>query len=262
MSLPVFNAISFQRIFEKGGHSRPWVVLVNANEIPKPFVVKLYRTLDIEARNKMTAEVMGNVLANHFGLNRPMAAIINFSDEFRMTLNKECEDILCQTDERVKFGTELIEPAFLFNPGISRYQTSKYILPDSLYAFDYFICNRDRNLEKPNLILNNDKAFLIDHEMGLEIDNSTFERFENSQWDNRYRYHIFYNLLRNKKDKSTMFDEFLFYLQSLRLNSLNSYFSQLESHGFITNKDTVINYWQSIINNTMKFKTILLNSLR
>lgn len=59
MSLPVYDAIGFQKILEKGGHSKPWVVLINSNDSLKQYVVKLYKTINIEAGNKMTARGWG-----------------------------------------------------------------------------------------------------------------------------------------------------------------------------------------------------------
>lgn len=61
--------MSFNGIILEGGHSKPWVISVNAEGEPKPFVVKLYRTIDIDIRNKMAAETVlsnpqkfGNIL--------------------------------------------------------------------------------------------------------------------------------------------------------------------------------------------------------
>ena len=71
MGLPIYKAIGFQVILDKGGHSKPWVVIVNADGSPKPYVVKLYKHIEIEARNRMTAEVLGNVMATEFGLTAP-----------------------------------------------------------------------------------------------------------------------------------------------------------------------------------------------
>ena len=139
MSLPIYEAVGSQKILDKGGHSKPWVVLVDMKGSPRPYVVKLYKTIDIEARNKMTAEVLGNLLAREFGLNVPDAAIINFSDDFRLQLNAECEELLSVLDDRPKFGTEFIEAAFLYNQGFTRKETQDEIDPPTLYAFDYFI---------------------------------------------------------------------------------------------------------------------------
>lgn len=50
----------------------------------------------------MIAEVIGNLLAKEFDLKSPAPAIINFSPEFRMKLNSECEEVLSIVDERPK----------------------------------------------------------------------------------------------------------------------------------------------------------------
>ncbi|KAA6342312.1 hypothetical protein EZS27_009931 [termite gut metagenome] len=47
MSLPIYKAISFNAILDKGGHSKPWVVMVDLEGVPKPYVVKLYKTIVI-----------------------------------------------------------------------------------------------------------------------------------------------------------------------------------------------------------------------
>jgi hypothetical protein len=261
MSLPVYEAIGFQQILDKGGHSKPWVVLVNMKGTPRPYVVKLYKTIDIEARNKMTAEVLGNVLASDFGLNAPQAAIINFSAQFRMQLNNECEEVLAEVDDRPKFGSEFIESAFLYNQGFSRRETIDLIDPPLLYAFDYFICNRDRNQHKPNLLVKNDQSYLIDHEMALEIDEITISNFNQKTWDERYRHHLFHPFITKYREKSNLFDEFLLYLHNLNLRNLDSYFTQLEELGYSTRKELILEYWQSIQKNSSIFANILLSSI-
>lgn len=262
MSLPIYEAVSFQKILDKGGHSKPWVILVDMKGSPHPYVVKLYKTIDIEARNKMTAEVLGNLLAREFGLNVPDAAIINFSDEFRMHLNAECEELLSVLDDRPKFGTEFIEAAFLYNQGFTRKETQDVINPSTLYAFDYFICNRDRNLHKPNLLIKQGQSFLIDHEMALELDENTNRNFEQKQWDTRYQHHLFHHFISKHKNKSNLFDEFLFYLESINFKKFESYFNQLEELGFNTNKENILSYWQSVQKKSSIFAHILLSSIQ
>ncbi len=83
MRLPICNATSFNGVILKGGHSKPWVVSVKTANGLKPFVVKLYRTIDIEVRNKMAAEIFGCLFAKEFDLYTPESAIIEFTDEFR-----------------------------------------------------------------------------------------------------------------------------------------------------------------------------------
>lgn len=78
-----------------------------------------------------------------------------------MQLNSECEELLAEIDERPKFGTEFIDAAYLYNSQLSRKDTQDLIDPATLYAFDYFLCNRDRNLHKPNLLIKQEQAYLI-----------------------------------------------------------------------------------------------------
>lgn len=264
MRLPVYKAISFNGIILEGGHSKPWVVSVNTEEGLKPFVVKLYRTIDIEARNKMTAEILGCLFAEDFDLLAPTPAIIEFTEEFRMSLGKECEEILNLLDERAKFGTEYYEGTFLFAPQMSLKEAQKIISVDTLYAFDYFICNRDRTLKKPNLLIKDGNGVLIDHEMALEIDQHTISDFKAGVWNEKYRYHLFYELLKQAdlSDKSVFFEDFEFYLQSLRLNKYDGIFIQLNELGFTDlRKELIEEYFRAVLKEPQKFKNILRKSI-
>jgi hypothetical protein len=263
MSLPIYEAIGFQEILEKGGHSKPWVVLINIKDSIKPYVVKLYNTSEIEKQNKMTAEILGNILAKTFNLNVPDPAIINFSLEFQMQLNDVCTEKLSFIDERPKFGSEYLEGPILFNPQISRKAIKSIIEPANLYAYDYFLCNRDRNINKPNLLVKQGAAYLIDHEMGLEITKETIDNFNNGIFNQQYKNHLFYSYLQHsRKDKLNLFNEFAFYLEGLNLNRLDSYFTQLEQLGFNTHKDLILEYWQTIKNKSAIFVQILVNSIQ
>lgn len=265
MRIPVYKAMSFNGIILKGGHSKPWVVSVNAEGKPVPFVVKLYRTIDIEARNKMAAEVLGCLLAEDFDLNVPAPAIIEFTEEFRMSLGKDHEEILNLLDERAKFGTEYYEGSFLFAPQMmSLKETEKIIPADTLYAFDYFICNRDRTLKKPNLLIKNGEGVLIDHEMALEIDERTITNFKEGKWNEKYRYHLFYDLLKGADAlaKESFFNDFEFYLQSLRLNKYDGLFGQLNDLGFTNlNQDLIMEYFNMLLASPRKFRNILRESV-
>lgn len=262
MNLPVYEAIGFQAILDKGGHSKPWVVMVNIKGSPKPYVVKLYKLADIEARNKMTAEVLGNVLAKEFGLNALDAAIINFSEAFKLTLSGDCEEILSVMDERPKFGCQFLEGANLYNPETKRSDTEKLIDPALLFAYDHFICNRDRTKNKPNLLVKGGEGYLIDHEMALEIDDHHFMFDKNLSIDSRYKHHLFYDHLKKKRgDKKHIFAEFELYLRDLNLNRLEPYFLQLEQMGFKTQKKRILEYWNKIKDNSTIFVKILTNSI-
>lgn len=265
MRLPIYNATSFNGVILKGGHSRPWVVSVKTANGTKPFVVKLYRTIDIEVRNKMTAEILGCLFAKEFDLYTPEPAIIEFTDEFRMTLSKESEEILSLLDERAKFGTEYYEGSFLFAPQTPFNDANQIIPIDTLYAFDYFICNRDRTLKKPNLLVKEGNGILIDHEMALEINDYTISNLKEGIWDKRYKYHLFFQLLKNSssQQKENYFNEFEFYLQNLKINKFKEIFQQLKELGFSDLKEDLIQqYFSFAIENPSQFITILKDSIK
>src|SRR5690349_19386216 len=105
--LPVYNAISFVRILEKGGRTKPWVVVVQTPTGLKSFVVKLFETSLIDYRDSVTNEVAGNILAKEFGLPVPNAALIDFDARFLNTIrNQELQETLLNRDKRLKFATE------------------------------------------------------------------------------------------------------------------------------------------------------------
>ncbi len=257
--LPEYEALSCNGIIRKGGHSNPWSVMVQTETGSKSYVVKIYKTLDIEARNKMTAEVIGNFLAGEFDLKAPNAALINFSESFKIGISPECEEILSISDDRIKFGTEELQGNYIFPRDFEKNDAKNYIDLDTLFAFDYLIRNRDRNLQKPNLLLKDKTAWLIDHEMALEIPEDYLTEIECMQWDRRYTNHLFYNYLHNsnKEIKRNYFSTFEEYLNHINLNSLNSYYQQLEQKGFITNRTFINTYFEFIKQNSSKFVNML-----
>lgn len=241
--LPVYQAISFQRILEKGGRTKPWVVLVSTPNGIKPYVVKLFETSLIDVKDSVTNEVLGNVLASEFDLKSPPAAYIDFSKDFLNTIRDEALfEILFTKDKRLKFGTELIEPNVPFDNSVFNGAEARRIIDiDTVFAFDYLIRNRDRTRKPPNILINNDTGFLIDHELGFEITkNTSVEIFQ--QIIPSYQYHVFYRYLKLSKSitKIDYFNEFEEYLRTLNVNVLNSYFKQLVDIGFSDKKRLII----------------------
>lgn len=258
MKLPILKATSFNHIIQLGGHSKPWIV----STLEGSYVTKLYKTIDLEARNKMTAEVLGNLLAKEFDFNVPKAAIIEFDDNFRMSLGMEEEEILSTLDERSKFGSLYLNESYLYSP-LTNYPLEGLIAMDTLYAFDYFICNRDRTQLKPNLLIKDNEAILIDHEMALEINQDTTTNFNQDKWDSRYKYHLFYERLKSStnEEKKYFFTDFLFYLQELRWNKFEDIFVQLQDLGFEPQKETLKAYFNAVCQNPDKYVNILKKSI-
>jgi hypothetical protein len=159
--LPVYRAISFDRIIDKGGRTHPWSVLVDTGAGIKPYVVKMFSAYAASQREHVCNEVLGNALARQFDLKVPQAAFIEMDMDFVMTISDfEAQQQFDLADERIKFGSELIEGNYLFNPSFTKGQAAKMVELDSLFAFDNLIRNRDRNNGKPNLLVKGSSAYL------------------------------------------------------------------------------------------------------
>ncbi len=260
--LPVYRAISFNGIIEKGGRTKPWSVLVQTSQGVKPFVVKMFDGQLVQNRDSVTNEVLGYALAKEFDLPVPEAALIEMDMDFQMSIHgADGQQAFDHADDRVKFATELIEGNYLFNPAFKKYQAAKMIELDTLYGFDNLIRNPDRGDGRPNLLVKSRSAWLIDHEQAFMIDDDTITQFHSGQWDDRFsRYHICWNYLRHAKKatKKEYFNTFGEYLRTLNVNNLHPYFQQLGNQGFSRDRHLLIKKWlREAKQNSAKFVTLL-----
>lgn len=220
---------------------------MNAGNSLKPYVVKLFKTELIELRDSVANEVIGNILAREFNLPVPAAALIDLDMDFISTLrNQELLEILEDRDDRLKFGSELLEGYFNFDyKAYNLTDVRKIIDIDAVYAFDNLVRNRDRNgLLKPNILIKSSEAFLIDHELGFEdINEDIIRNMKKWEWDRKFcDFHIFYTFLKGSpaRIKKEYFHEFGEYLKYLNINALDSYFEQLINCGFSGKKHPLI----------------------
>jgi hypothetical protein len=261
--LPVYTAISFQRVLEKGGRTKPWVVLVKNGESVQPYVVKLFETTLIEEKDSVTSEVLGNILAKEFSLSVPHSAYIDMDHDFLMTIqDPNLLEVLDGRDRRLKFGTALLEGFYRFDASsISLPEARRMMEIDTLFAFDNLIRNPDRNNTKPNLLVKSDQAFLIDHELGFEITDKSLSELENWQWKGRFfRYHIFFDYLKYTPHavKKDYFNEFEEYLRHLNVDLLDPYFDQLAQYGYSKkNQAVIMSYPEEMKRNSTKFVSLL-----
>ena len=141
--LPEYQAIAFDKIIEKGGRTNPWLVLVDTGSGIKPYVAKMFTTDLIENRDSVTNEVLGNILAKAFDLPVPEAALIHMGESFRQKISSpEAQIAYDLADERIKFGSALIEGNYLFNSAFTKVQAGKMVDLDTLFAFDNLILTR------------------------------------------------------------------------------------------------------------------------
>jgi hypothetical protein len=262
--LPVYSAISFIGIIDRGGKSKPWIVLVDRNGTPVPYVVKLFFKEEIDEGEKAVKEVLGNVMAKEFDLPVPQPALIEMDDYFLNTIwDANALHMLTSKDERIKFGCEYLEGYYQFIPNVSAaYQLREIISIDSVFGFDNLIRNTDRGGVKSNLLIRGDKAVLIDHELAFEITDKTIrEEFDTYMWAKKfYEKHIFYFALKASitTTKNLYFGDFEEYLRIFNVNVLSSYLLQMKEFGHPIEKHlSALNYFNKIREKRSNFITLL-----
>jgi hypothetical protein len=261
--LPVYKAISFKGIIQKGGRTKPWIVLVQTNNGLEPYVVKLFEPGLINYKDSVANEVLGNVLASEFNLSVPKAALIDMDDDFIDSIrNFEAIDVLHSTDTRIKFGSELLEGAFQFNhTTFDISEIKKLVEIDTVFAFDNLIRNSDRNRGRSNILIKRPTSYLIDHEMSFEITDKSFDETYNYRWDTKfYSQHIFIDYLKDSilRHKKEYFGEFEECLRTLNVKRLMPYYSQLTELGYSGAKHPLItDYLVKMKENSTNFVNIL-----
>lgn len=101
--------------------------------------------------------------------------------------------------------------------------------------------------------------------MALEINEYTISNLKEGIWDDRYRYHLFYQLLKNSSNqqKENYFNEFKFYLQNFKTNKFKEIFQQLKELGFSDlREDLIQKHFSFIIDNPCKIIKILKDSIK
>ncbi|HEV2480665.1 MAG TPA: HipA family kinase [Puia sp.] len=209
-------------------------------------------------RDSVANEVLGHVLAKAFGLPVPDAALIELDASIVSNLSDpSLEEILRRADARPKFATVMMEGYMRFDPELTSVDVRKIIDFDSVFAFDNLIRNPDRNAIKPNMLSRSHDTCLIDHELGFEVDTNTAAQFLRGEWADRYyRWHIFYEYLRNSRQKSKdeYFHEFEEYLKFLNINELHPYLQQIANYGYPTAKHgLVLDYLELVKKNWSTF---------
>ena len=262
--IPVYKAVLIDRkpIDEKSGHTKPWVVTVVTPDGLEPYVVKLYNYEQVDDFHCVTNEIIGNVLAQEFGLSVPQCALIDIPQQLAANLPIYMQDQFENADHRLKFATLQLKGVSIAMPKLDKRQLTKRINLDTLYAFDNLICNKDRGKGKPNLLLGDEGAYLIDHELCFE-ENLMYNDIDSSEIGQVFtKHHLFYPYLKRAINKQTFFDEFTLYLRELRAAVLTPYFQELKNEGFEDYSDPILHRLEHIKQKSTIFVSQLKSSLQ
>jgi len=252
----VYKAVNFKEALWSGT-TRPWLVgVLVEDEHHQSFVVKAFKAETLTQYNAVAHEVVANELAQLLDLSVPEKAWIKFEDNFIAGLPEELRDKVKTgfIDKRPKFGTAFIEKSMTYSSG-SLLNTLEEWEYENIYAFDNLIFNGDRNRRKPNILLNKNNYYLIDHELIFNgLSEKSISDLEALHTKFQYNNHIFYPVLQRRKDKSRLFETFEESLRSLNIRDLERVFSVLEVCGYTyTNHTTFLHYLRYIKANSRKF---------
>lgn len=136
---------------------------------------------------------------------------------------------------------------------------------DTVFAFDNLIKNADRTNLNPNLQITNNSFYLLDHDLGLQINNQT--TIENT--DLKYigkinRYHVFYEYLHSSwsKTKEQFFYTFEEYLKRLNLTVIENALHQLSVVGYSSLRHQLLkDYFKTVKANSHNFANLMRYSI-
>lgn len=213
----------------KGGTTKPVNIIALNNDKPTKYVMKVFTKSQIIQGASVAKEIICNELAKQFDLNCPDYGIIKLDHSEFMGVYDE--ERITKLDNGYKFCSKYLEGNAMFNPLVTNSFLKDYEVA-TIFAFDLLIYNSDRGgfRNKPNLLINDNALYLIDHELtfpfiGEDINNVNYERYLGNY---PFKQHVLIRYLKSLRNKNDLFNEFIEMLKVLNLNDLSSIFDFLE----------------------------------
>lgn len=173
-------------------------------------------------------EIIGCEMAVAFDLPTPNYNIIDINHATLSTYYTENE--LRKFNKGYKFCSKKLDQYAGFNPNVSVGFLKDYEIA-GIFAFDVLMHNTDRGFRgKPNLLINDDRLVMIDHELTLPFIDSQHKtiNYENNIRVYPYYLHTLLKHIQLIKEKKHIFDEFLEYLRVLNIDRLNVIFDEMD----------------------------------
>jgi hypothetical protein len=218
--------------FAEGGSSKPLLITaIDQSQVPKQYVMKLFKTNNIEQNYSVAKEIFVNELAKEFDLSVPDYAIIKIDHKILSEFFSEEE--IERLDKGYKFCSEFMAQYVIFNPLVSLTFIKDYDI-ENLFCFDNLVLNVDRGgaRDKPNLLINDSDILLIDHELTLPFIHNGFENTNYYNYLRTYQHdnHIVKKHLKSLRQKDNLFTEFFESLRFLNVNKFNHLFDEFDNY--------------------------------
>lgn len=239
MAFPVYEALTFEREMI-GGRNKPWLLTVKTEQGIDLYVTKFFVPRDIDQQNAMAREIYTGALAKEMDLNTPDFALISIDEAFKDTLPKKQKEQLQRKHTKFGFGSKFIPGEHTYSPALLTKELADYDIA-TIFAFDVLVLNTDRRKNKPNILLEKDQYYLIDHEHTFALPQ---EGLESRQRISLYQFrnHIFHTVL-NRKVRYGHDPEFVTFRElfhRLNIDILDTYAKELQMRGYETDDCVVI----------------------
>jgi hypothetical protein len=136
---------------------------IDENAIERQFIVKLH--------SQITKGILGEFWCAHLGylLELPLPTTATIEIDLRLAAhNPEFMDALHL--EGPHFGSELIGTGLLPYSGAYNIPKGHFDVAVAIFAFDVLTQNPDRRMNNPNLYFNQNRFWMIDHELALRFE--------------------------------------------------------------------------------------------
>lgn len=174
-------------------------------------------------------EILACEIATSFDLPTPRYGIIDIPNAKLSSFYSDAQ--IRKFHPGYKFCSKKLEQYTTLNPLASVGFLRDYEIA-GIFAFDVLMQNSDRCgfRGKPNLLINDDSLFMIDHELTLSFisENQETTNYENNLNIYPHFNHVLFPYLKSIKEKNHIFDEFLEYLHFLNLNDLYLVFDKMD----------------------------------
>lgn len=268
MDIPIYQAVGIKELY--AGSTLPCLMEVmdmEGNYLEDSYyVVKVFQRIHIEQTAATNKEFYVNALARAFDLQIPECAIIKVDDDIIQDLKKIPKYANFDIGAGYYYGSKYIAGVISYQANhTEQFESWQF---ENVFAFDALIQNIDRRISNPNVIIDNDDLYVIDHHLSFNVEDDCRPYLALDRWAFLVeggegvfdRKHIFYEELRvTHKTNPITFDEFEENLRNLQpRNLLEPIGEQLEAcEQNVEDVYTIINYLDCIKQNSTDFINLL-----
>lgn len=252
-SLPVIFAIEGIKVFGTGTTQPMLIRGIDEKTNEKGEYVIKFKSGPRMTPESSCREFIAACIGKELNLNVVEPVIINVTEDFVKTLLGKEGYKNALNSLGINFGSK-------HEPGYWEF-TKNQLLTDKqikeaqrIFAFDIFISNPDRRLDKPNMLTNGENVLIFDHELAFDFVLQLFKnktpwqlRPEDKEWIKR---HYFFSILKGNENE---FEEFVSEFGKLTPNFWEKLKSIIPKEWQTDQIDEIKDYLTSLISHKESF---------